>query len=558
MGNFNSVCRRPLFGLLLFAAGFIFCFFSMDHSVGVYDESLILVGAARVADGAVPHRDFYANYGPAQFYILAGLFKVFGTSVLVERVWDTAIRAAVVTLAFLIVQPAAVLMEGWLAAGLVLLWLCVFGFYAFPVFPALLFSLLAVYCLLPIFEGRRSAPLLYASGLNLGITVLFRYDVGFYAVAATTMVMITYVISRPLSFGARIAELFSFLLLLSLGLATICVPVAITFTVAGAVNDFIFDILYFPSHFYPQMRGLPFPGFRALWADPLQIAIYLPIVVCIAAAFASLFNYRSRNILPVVSSARPWILLLLGTFSAFFYLKGLVRVSIIHMALSIVPALMLAATVLPYVRRSAGYRVGLPTMIICCAALIVVAVPTAISVRRDGGAIRKNIVWAAQPGTWLGATENRQNTWASCLPRPGLGRIACFGIDQEREDAVRYIKAHTSRDDAIFVGLARHDRIFVNDILFYFVAERRPATKWYHFDPGLQTSEEIQLKMIAELQAVKPPYVVVEAEWNSFDEPNGSSVSSGVTLLDDFIRANYRPVETFGTITVSRAREQGT
>ena len=31
----------------------------------------------RVAAGDVPHADFYANYGPGQFYFIAALFKLF-------------------------------------------------------------------------------------------------------------------------------------------------------------------------------------------------------------------------------------------------------------------------------------------------------------------------------------------------------------------------------------------------------------------------------------------------------------------------------------------------
>ena len=61
--------------------------------------------------------------------------------------------------------------------------------------------------------------------------------------------------------------------------------------------------------------------------------------------------------------------------------------------------------------------------------------------------------------------------------------------------------------------------------------------------------------MIGELQTAKPRYVVLEAEWDDFAEPNESVVSSGVTLLDDFIRAHYRPVRTFGAITVLQAAE---
>jgi hypothetical protein len=46
----------------------------------------------RVADGEIPHRDFYADYGPAQFYVLAGLFKLFAPSILGECLWDTLVR----------------------------------------------------------------------------------------------------------------------------------------------------------------------------------------------------------------------------------------------------------------------------------------------------------------------------------------------------------------------------------------------------------------------------------------------------------------------------------
>ena len=57
----------------------------------------MLTAAMRVAGGQIPHRDFYANYGPAQFYLLAGLFKLFGESILVERLFDLLIKALLVT-----------------------------------------------------------------------------------------------------------------------------------------------------------------------------------------------------------------------------------------------------------------------------------------------------------------------------------------------------------------------------------------------------------------------------------------------------------------------------
>jgi hypothetical protein len=549
-----SGLSNAMIASIIFAGSFVFLAVAMDRTIGIYDESLILVGATRVADGAIPHRDFFANCGPAQFYALAGLFNVFGTSVLVERAWDTAIRAALVTVAFFILQRAVSRREGCVAAGLVLIWVCVFGFYAFPVFPSELFALLGVLCLSPVFEDHRSVSLLFASGICLGITTLFRYDVGFYAFAALTLVSAVYVLSRPLPLCARLTVLLRVLLPCWLGLAIVCVPVAVAFAVGGVIHYFIFDDFYYPAHLYRRMRALPFPGLRMTLGAPIQIGIYLPVAVWITALAAVFYGRRSKSVAGG-SVARPWIMLLLGVLSAMFYLKGLVRVSVIHMALSIVPALMLTATLLPYVRPAGGYRIARLPMIAALAGLVIVVLPTLFAIGNDGRAIVRNLVWGARPDTWTAATANTPTGLSTCCPEPGLERGACFTIDQARADAIRYIEANSRPNDPIFVGLHRHDRIFVNDMLFYFIAARKPATKWYHFDPGLQTTKEIQTEMIGELQTAKPRYVVLEAEWDDFAEPNESVVSSGVTLLDDFIRAHYRPVRTFGAITVLRAAE---
>jgi hypothetical protein len=540
---------------LIFTSSFVFLAIAMNREVNVYDEALILVGATRVGDGAVVHRDFYANYGPAQFYALAGLFKMFGTSVLVERVWDTIVRAMMVTVAFVIVQRAALRHEGLLAAGLVLVWACAFANYAFPVFPALLFALLGALCLLPVFGGRRSMPLLFGSGVCVGITVLFRYDVGFYAFAALTLVSAGYVLSRPTTFNARMTDLLRMLLPCWLGVAIVCVPVAAAYVAGGVFHDFVFDILTYPAHFYRRMRSLPFPGLGATLRSPMQIGIYLPIFVWVAGFCVVVFDHRSPRA-PAAPAARPWIMLLLGLLSALFYLKGLVRVSIIHMALSIVPALMLSAMLLPTIRRGAGPPFARPPMIAALAGLIIVAVPTLIVIAKDGRAVLHTVVWAAQSTTWIPATDDTPATLGSCSPASGLERVACFAIDQARADAIRYVEARSQPNDAIFVGLRRHDRVFINDILFYFVAARKPATKWYHFDPGLQTSKEIQTAMIGDLTATRPRYVVLESDWEDNNpEPNESMVSSGANLLDDFIRANYQPIQAFGIIAVLRAKE---
>jgi hypothetical protein len=98
--------------------------------------------------------------------------------------------------------------------------------------------------------------------------------------------------------------------------------------------------------------------------------------------------------------------------------------------------------------------------------------------------------------------------------------------------------------------VTRHDKIFANDNLIYFAADRLPATRWSHFDPDLQTSLEIQTQMVHELEVAVPPYVVIDAEFDAVQEPNDSSRSSGVTVLDDYLHKTYQPIQTFGQMTI--------
>ena len=82
-----------------------------------------------------------------------------------------------------------------------------------------------------------------------------------------------------------------------------------------------------------------------------------------------------------------------------------------------------------------------------------------------------------------------------------------------------------------------------------------PATKWAQFDPGLQTTAGIQNEMTSKLEGKKPRIVVLESDWDNVNEPNVSALSSGVTVLDDYIRLHYETVRQYGTISVLARRE---
>src|ERR1022692_3318241 len=122
----------------------------------VYDEGLIVAGAMRILHGQLPYRDFNTGYPPGQFYTIAGVFSVFGTTLLAERVWDTVWRLAIVALAIVLARAAT----PWhrphplplICAGLVT---GSIDAHLYPMISGMLPCFAAVCC--PIFEPARGA-----------------------------------------------------------------------------------------------------------------------------------------------------------------------------------------------------------------------------------------------------------------------------------------------------------------------------------------------------------------------------------------------------------------
>src|SRR6266567_1864353 len=84
--NQNTACRRrflPYILLALGAAVYWVPFLRVLWRVG--DEGTLVYGAQRVAEGAVPYRDFLEVMGPGAFYWLGLFFRIFGPSWLVSR-----------------------------------------------------------------------------------------------------------------------------------------------------------------------------------------------------------------------------------------------------------------------------------------------------------------------------------------------------------------------------------------------------------------------------------------------------------------------------------------
>jgi hypothetical protein len=144
------------------------------------------------------------------------------------------------------------------------------------------------------------------------------------------------------------------------------------------------------------------------------------------------------------------------------------------------------------------------------------------------------------------------------LHPPALGAIA-DGVKTSPEDA-RALKALLPQIHAlappgtpIFVAPPRFDRVRVGNPLLYVLADRPNPTRYDVLQPGVVTTARVQREMVRDLRRARPPVLVrwVDPRADA-TEPNGSSRSSGVTILDDYLRATYGRPRRFGPYVLYR------
>ncbi|MBC8023757.1 MAG: hypothetical protein H7Y14_11590, partial [Burkholderiales bacterium] len=377
----------------------------------------------------------------------------------------------------------------------------------------------------------------------VGLAALVRYDAGFMIFVALAVVLALSVALRTGPVRPRMRGAVTMLAPYVLGTSVVFLGATACYLAFAPLGAFIHDIFTFSIPHYARMRSMPFPSLRATVSSIDNVSVYLPIAVCAVAAW-SLAADRAR----VADARRDWLIATFAVIAAAFYLKGLVRPSPVHLIASIIASIMVLAVMGPRAwRQGSALRIAVAILGVLAMASAAFAAAMTYAEREEQNSTvlaRVRAVLAAPGGT------------AWCSTPPELRRIECLLLDPDREQAAQFVAQDTRPDERIYVGLTRHDKIFVNDIATYFAAGRMPATRWHHFDPGLQTSERIQRAIIDELEAGRVRYVILESSWDLVPEPNESSMSSGVHLLDQYIRDRYRLVRTFGEIFVL-ARDPG-
>jgi hypothetical protein len=508
----------------------------------LYDEGFAVFNAVRILSNDTPYKDFWAVYPPGQSYALALVFRTLGTSLWVARTYDTAVWVILVMSVYVIAARFASPAFAMLAGASCALQLAPARCYGYAIFPALTVSLLSIWSALEYASTGRRRWLLVA-GLLIGFASLFRWDVALYAlvsVAASVTLREFHPEDRSSGWATACRAAAGSMLLVVGALLAVAAPAYGAVIAWAGVTPLWEQVIVFPMTRLHAVRALPFPAIiptllagrlgtqRPVWTDAEMLSwlhFYLPLATY-AVVFGR-YGHAVRRRQPALAARN---LTSVAVFGALLFTQALSRYDDVHVIpTSIVAFLVLSAMLSPPVGRGLHTRRSAVALIAFAALLV---------------------VYFSAPVREFVSSVTRFSPFG-CYSR--LPRGSCAFVSPDQQEAIAYVRAHTQPDEPIFVGNRRHDLIFLNDVGFYFLAERTAGTRYHDLFPGVATTRAVQESIVDDLEASRVRWVVlVNAPLPN--EPNASSVSSGVTHLDEFIRATFTPAAAFGDYEIWQRR----
>jgi hypothetical protein len=480
------------------------------------EEGFMLVFPDRFLHGDVPNRDYLNLYGPGSIWVLAGVYKLFGTQVVVERTVGLVQLVGTTT--------AMVLLTRWwgrwvaLSAGIlsVLFGMPAVGLIAIPWSGGVALALGGLVALATARErarssrsGRVSAWAL-AGGLLSAVALLYRLDLVLaMALGATVLLWRA---------GRTVVGRFA------VGFAIGVVPYLVHLAMAGPANVWngmiVEPMLYLratrhldvppdPGHLVGVARVIvaidrPWPLPRLTAAQQLTAWFVLLVAATVAVVVvAALAMHRDRVAL------RPRLLLAAGMFAAGLLPQAVQRADSAH--LGWVSAVTIGLVPAAAVELAAGWRprwrparVGLTAAAVTLL-FVIVLVPTYVA-RRYVSLVQDSV---DDKVLSTGVTHD--------------GRTFLVGADpslvRSIDELLRGVDAVARPGDRVIVATGDLRRTpYIDSFLYHLLPKYRPGTTFIEMEPGITNRDGTPLT--DELR--KADVVIVSDRWKGWDEPNDS------------------------------------
>jgi hypothetical protein len=486
----------PLVYVAVFALAALLCVLGITDGINPNDEGIVLQAAARITHGQLPYRDFYANYGPGEYYLIALLNLIAGPSLLSWRVLNVALDATVATLAFALLRQQANLAIALIATT------AVAAAMSFPQIPHPNPPLLALAFAAVLLGDRRPV----ASGALAGLALACRPDAGLAVLIAVAL--------AALAGGGRPAALRAGATGLGVGLLLL-VPFLIVAPGAFWDQTLGFD---FGAQ---SLQRLPLPGLSPGPGGPSHVLHHYYVYVLLAGAALWLLVALATR-----APLRSWALAPLAV-AGVAYLVG--RPDDFHLIpLAAVLPVMLGAVIFN------ARRLARPVVVLVCLALGLLAL--------EGLDLKRVQLVTLPRSTPIGVDV------ADGIKVPVADARALSAL-------VRFVRARVAPGQPVFVANPRYDLVNVGDPLLYVLLQRPNPTRYDVMQPGVVTTAAVQREMVRSLERARPLLIV---RWLSpladQVQPDGAGHSSGVHVLDRYLANRFAPLRRFGEYLVLRRR----
>jgi len=515
------------------------------------EEGILLVFPDRVLNGDVPHRDFLHLYGPGSLWVLAALFKAFGTRIEVERLVALAQLVGLATAVALLVR----LWGRWVAlAGALLTVLFTISSLLLTAWPWLGGAALGLGAVVALLQARADASRLdrpraagrwaVAGGVLAGVALLYRIDLGL-AVALAGMAVV-WGLRAPLVLRAVVGA--------AIGLSPYLLHVAVAGP-GNVWNGMIVDPLF---RLRPT-RGLPVPP------DPTQLK---------GTAVTALVDERAWPLpkLPLSGQLFAWFV---GTVAVVVFLLAVGvwsarRNPSALRARALLAAAVFAAGVLPQaVQRADATHLGWVSAV--AVAVLPAAIAEVLSAARPRwttarvGLVAGAGVLAATalllPGytarRYAGFVEDSFNGSAASIEFRHDGRTYYLGDAPEEAANIRNLVRAADRagrpGDRLVVGTGDLRRTpYVDSFLYYMLPKYEPGTYFIEMEPGITNRNGTPLT--GELR--RADVVILADRWLNWSEPNDST-KPGDPRPNEVLRDDFCQTGTFGGFHLLVRRDSG-
>ena len=498
------------------------------------EEGFMLVFPARVLAGAVANRDFLHLYGPGSLWVLAGVYKLFGVTLQVERLFALLQQVAVITGVVLLARRWGRTAAAFCGALAIVFLMPPIGLTALAWVGGLGLALLGVACCV---EVRRAHDDVRARRWALGAGLLF---------AAALLYRPELVLAIALGGGALLwgtSRAVKTRLAAGLGLAVVGYAVH---TAMAGVHNVWQGMVIDPLFHLRGGRSLPVPPsfsqydgwlqrvgeigqlkwFPAL-QGPTQLALwFFGLVGCAALLLVvGIRTFRRDR-----SSLNNRLLLAIALFSLGILPQALQRDDSTHLAWVSCVVIAFAPLALMELLRSRRPTWSMRRCAAICGAgllaLIVVVIPysevrsyadytlQSFGIHRSAHEIRRGdqIFYYGRYDAWLGLQELI----------PAVEKIEKPG-------------------DRLFVGTGDLRKTpFSEAWLYYMFPELTPATYYIEMDPGLANADDSSLAA----DVASADWVLLTGFWDGWYEPN-TSIDYGSDAPNQVVRDDFCEVGSY-------------